>query len=790
MLKGNPRQRVVVLGAARSGTTCVLETLRAHPRIAACPVEVTASTLFVNGLAVLTEFQTGFDVRKRGVLAGFDALVGLDDSETVDPVASVVKVAATDPGDVLAVLFGLRSFFDEVVVVVCRRRDVLARFASHWLSEERGVHHLQEGEQVEPVSPRELSRDVFRSFLDSGRCIDGALDLLSNEFPVIEVDLDRDLVERGNLDHVFDRFGLEPRALARSTRTTPPLERWVTNLAELRELDASVTATSREEVSAMAVRLEERYLALESPGHRLAWARQVRRAGRPDKAFAVARRLLSDVGDAQQPLVEQALCLCSATLHSVHPQDELEVVVRDLGQRFGDLAAGQLLQARDAEIRRDWDAAAAAIDRAREIQGSGFVNERVESLAATIARESERPEGSPFRRVEIASRARPPRRAILFGANRSGTTHVFRALGQHPRVASAPTEITAYPLFSVGADVSQVNSRDWWRRRFMTRRWFDMLCGIDASPDAAVTTAKLAVTDEYDVLDVAVGLQDYFEDALLVLIDREDLVERFASLQLADRTKRFILESGEERPPVEPMALPVSEFEHYVGYSMRLRGIFGVLEGSHECHRVAFESLDSGEWSEGLFAQLGLEDRRPGPSRRSTPPVEEWVTNLQELREIQDRAGPIPDMQEAVVERRREHSRYEIPGMLLSRARYCLASSRPADAASFAMGALRRLQGNTLIVSRAVELLGWALKRVGSEARANNHVNELRERFGDSAPLLALRAMIAVEVERFDEARKLVEAARRERPTPVTQSVLSELEDLLPAGERRGPGHG
>lgn len=329
-----------------------------------------------------------------------------------------------------------------------------------------------------------------------------------------------------------------------------------------------------------------------------------------------------------------------------------------------------------------------------------------------------------------------PRRFLVIGPMRSGTSYVHSVLRAHPMVTCATNELATWPLFVLGADVFLSAGNDSGRRHTVTRAVFDGLCRRDQRPDARALGGKVALESPHDAFDLVLGLRELFEDLLIIRLHRDDCVARFASLVVAESSTRWWLAPGETRE-LEPQELPAGRFTEYVADDRRVSAALDELYHSHEVVDVRFDALGSPGWAEPVFAALGIEPAEVPPSRRSTPPVSTWVENLDELERIAAAVPAAGSAAEEIDEHRRGNLRCERPQLLLSRARHALAAGRGSAARRFAMTALWRPLPAHLL-AQACELLGRILDEAGSARLAASTLSGLPQRVRDSEPFRAL----------------------------------------------------
>lgn len=255
------RVRYVIVGMARSGTTATHAAIYGHPNICAMADELRVSPFFTAGVASFTVGGDNKYERKIGSDRIFDAitiypprapdpegkvLIAYNGTPEVpkspdDIRANGLKVAIPNAEDATNLVDSLRTYFPEVKIVHVRRSDWVAQFASLSRATKTGVWHTRDnagaaasaddGKMTLPVPP-------FENYVDMAIEVERQLLSLRDSHEVHEVSYEQHVnsADPAWVRPVFDFLGVDPMdpSWMRLTKTAPPLEDYVANVAELR----------------------------------------------------------------------------------------------------------------------------------------------------------------------------------------------------------------------------------------------------------------------------------------------------------------------------------------------------------------------------------------------------------------------------------------------------------------------------------------------------------------------------------------------------------------------------
>jgi hypothetical protein len=242
------RVRYLIVGMARSGTTATHHVVYGHPSASALHDEVTVDPLFTQGISTFTVGGKNHQDTAAKYEALFDLLALHEDSPGA-PQAHGMKVVTQSRRDAAALVDCLVANFPEARIVHVRRADLLAQFASLERASRTGVWHTRADAPPtahDPASePGPLPLDVakFERYLQTCEEVERELLRLRETHRVHEVRYEQDIAPNDptRAAALFEFLGLPVVAPTwmTLTKTSPPLETFVTNVAQLRAvLDA------------------------------------------------------------------------------------------------------------------------------------------------------------------------------------------------------------------------------------------------------------------------------------------------------------------------------------------------------------------------------------------------------------------------------------------------------------------------------------------------------------------------------------------------------------------------
>lgn len=225
-----PAGRFVIVGNQRSGTSVTHDVVAGHPDVTACPTEVRASPFFTDGASVFTTIEMPWEQRAPCHRRIFDALAGR--TGTADHRARGIKVAIPTPEIAADLANCVREHFPGMRILLVRREDLVAQFASLRRAQTTGQWHSW---QSTGESPRiTLADEELRSYAKDCLRIEAQLRSLQRTHPLLEVVYERD-IRTGRWDQLFEFLDLEVRTIDWPVmqKVAPPAEDYVQDYARL-----------------------------------------------------------------------------------------------------------------------------------------------------------------------------------------------------------------------------------------------------------------------------------------------------------------------------------------------------------------------------------------------------------------------------------------------------------------------------------------------------------------------------------------------------------------------------
>jgi len=297
MLHAMPRSRFLVVGSQRSGSSVTHTCIVGHPEATGTGDEVRAEPLFTRGIAAFTCGNDTWPERQRGYRALFDALSLRDDDPAIR--AHGMKVALASPSEAIDVANTLRDHLPDVRIVLIRRDDLIAQYASLHRAQATGIWHSFHG-AASNSKPIAIATGPFLDYARDCRRILAQLRTLRHSHALLEVEYERTVV--GGLWHeIFAFLGLTrlPPTWVAMQKVSPPARASVAGyddlLAALQQLPQ---ADEQQELAAARARAEAR-LGDDSVLTLVSRAQIALAAGRFDEA---ERAALAALDRAPQPI--------------------------------------------------------------------------------------------------------------------------------------------------------------------------------------------------------------------------------------------------------------------------------------------------------------------------------------------------------------------------------------------------------------------------------------------------------------------------------------------------------
>jgi hypothetical protein len=174
------------------------------------------------------------------------------------------------------------------------------------------------------------------------------------------------------------------------------------------------------------------------------------------------------------------------------------------------------------------------------------------------------------------------KRFLLVGSQRSGTTIMQKVLMSHPEINMMHGEGNPKSIFISGI---QFFSRGGVKENKLTkfeiangyREIFDLLCNIGGIVKP-VGGVKIACSNINDARYICDGLRNNFQDISVIHIQRENLVDQFASFLRASRLNEWH-STGRDTQKSSMFPIKVSKYAYlwYLDTNLRLNNMLSIL---------------------------------------------------------------------------------------------------------------------------------------------------------------------------------------------------------------------
>lgn len=379
------------------------------------------------------------------------------------------------------------------------------------------------------------------------------------------------------------------------------------------------------------------------------------------------------------------------------------------------------------------------------------------------------------------------RRFFIVGMQRSGTTVTQVCLSGHPDVSMPGDEVLASPFFTVGLATFTKGKEPYESRALGYQGLFDLIATYLAKRPSLAHGFKVAVGNHAEALDVCNCIRDFFPDARVVLVSRDDLVAQCGSMALATKSGEWHAWEGQKRTEAGKIELPVAAFDRYAKDCRRAVAQLRTLARTHEVLDFGYETHIDGEFRHDvLFDFIGVPrvDVTWMRMEKLAPPPRDFITNYDALRA---RLAAMPEVDEAselaaAKERRRELSRDLDANFLLSRA--CASLEARGDLVEATYDLNLALQGKPDLWLRAWAYALFEERTEGSDATLLDRIAGLE---ADNPYFLVERGNRRQQrgraAEAYEDCRAALDAAdrldpiRREHAFAVLERTLVALQN-------------
>ncbi|MBK8978310.1 MAG: hypothetical protein IPM29_20600 [Planctomycetes bacterium] len=289
-----------------------------------------------------------------------------------------------------------------------------------------------------------------------------------------------------------------------------------------------------------------------------------------------------------------------------------------------------------------------------------------------------------------------PRRFLIVGKQRSGTTVTQAVLNAHPLLSTSAFEVKV-DLFSEGLSLFTYGHYPYASLVAAIPAMFDALASLGAPPggggELRAIGLKVAIAKHDHAVDLANALREFLRDVAIIVVEREDLVAQFGSLKRAEATGQWHGWGRTEKLD-RMVTLDREALLDYARDAIRTTAQLETLAATHDVLRLRYEQEIAAGHFDPLFAFLGVDpapyaDRIPS---KVAPPPGDYIVDYAELRALVDalpRASAESELQYAA-ERFLAADRHRPTPFSLQRARALVQQGGPTLAAAVLRQLLER----------------------------------------------------------------------------------------------------
>jgi hypothetical protein len=341
-----------------------------------------------------------------------------------------------------------------------------------------------------------------------------------------------------------------------------------------------------------------------------------------------------------------------------------------------------------------------------------------------------------------------PRRFVLIGMQRSGTTVTHARLASHPDVAMYDDEL--HTAFFATAIVGRNARGESTRRRTQSLLdVFDFVAG--RRPGVRAVGVKTALPSPALTARLVGCLATHGADLDVIVLQRQDLVAQLGSLRRAQQLAVWHRRSA-DAAPAAPTRVRIGDDElaAYVADAVACDRLLDGLATSRRVLRLDYDRdvVGGSDWPRVCeFLGIATPPPPPGELRKVSPPAAEYIDDYDAL------VARLPSLLAACARAPAPAPRFDAGEsrlFLLHRARRALACGHPRAAVGDLLAALHAPpEWGVETREWGTAMLGESLERTGDPALADVVARELAADWPDDPHVRALVARIRVELDRL-----------------------------------------
>jgi len=231
------------------------------------------------------------------------------------------------------------------------------------------------------------------------------------------------------------------------------------------------------------------------------------------------------------------------------------------------------------------------------------------------------------------------KRFIIIGPQRSGTTLVHLGIRGHPNVCATNDEVRIVPLFTDGIAHFMISGREFMtemERETRIRACFDAVAGAHRSDAVAAWGMKLASDNYREVEQLIETLRAEMPDAVVIIVERSDLVAQFGSGLRMRATGQTHSWRAAKDPKTYMVKIRPGRFARFARNVLRIQALLRQLESTHETLIVSYErDILPGDLRifDRIFDILGVPHMPVDwlESAKVAPPPGSYIANYEQL---------------------------------------------------------------------------------------------------------------------------------------------------------------
>jgi hypothetical protein len=236
------KNKFIIIGHARSGTSVTQNILRDHPQVSALWDEVDYSPFYDKGLGAYTHEYDKPEEKEKSFGKIFDAVISIN--ETEQTTAYGLKTAVNKPEAAKIVFDTITQRLDNhIKIIIVERENLTSQYGSIMRAIKSGNWHTWQTNLKQTNAKINADKNRFIEYLIKAIKINSTLKQLKNTNAFITVSYEKDILPNRieNFHKVFDFLELPyPDYDLPLKKVAPAPEDYIKNYKELRETEKQI----------------------------------------------------------------------------------------------------------------------------------------------------------------------------------------------------------------------------------------------------------------------------------------------------------------------------------------------------------------------------------------------------------------------------------------------------------------------------------------------------------------------------------------------------------------------